>query len=152
MDLVTFLTIEYSKNNTQTNFSFIVPDYYNISFLSVKNEGEIQESRGNQNQKAIQDYENYLDSLIDEDDVIFTNLKSYVRISYLNFENKRNNNYYEVGLVSGNYIDSLSGQAKFEEYKKLFKPSTTIEFSKADAIRKFRYMNKQITKSSTKLH
>lgn len=148
IDMATFFNINYTIFNDYNSFSFIVPDYYNINYNTGKIDGEIQEAKGIKNQKTIYDFQNQLDSLITSNHYINSKLTTYVKITYLNFENKKTSNYYEVDFMKGNYIDSIIGKKKFEEYNNLYKSETIIDFSNPNALEKLKYMTKNFKKQN----
>uniref|UniRef100_UPI00261DFD23 hypothetical protein n=1 Tax=Fluviicola sp. TaxID=1917219 RepID=UPI00261DFD23 len=141
IEIATFFDVTYMKDNKQKIFQFIVPDYYNTNYKTGKTEGEIQESTGYRNQKQLHIFQKQLDSLTKKQDIIYGNLKSFVRIKYLNFENKSVSCYYEVNLFGGNYIDSIIGKKRFENYHNLYRTNKIIDLSNPNASNKVSYMN-----------
>ena len=116
IDIACFLNLKLTdyKNNQKTK-KFEVYHYYDTTFLSGKNSDTIQESTGYLNhlryvafEKAIYTELNKKFQFVDPD------LKVYVKISYLSFQNEKKIEYYDVEFLTGNIVNDNSLQKYFD--------------------------------------
>lgn len=118
IETITLLDIEYTNtNNEAKNSRFLIEGYYDTSFLSGKTEGIIETETGHKNNRKEIELENYLVEMIEnQNQFIYTELKTYVQIKYLNFQNESKTEYFDASSISGKLInnDTLS---KYFNYK-----------------------------------
>lgn len=105
---ITLLDIEYTSTKNETkNSLFLIEGYYDTSVLSGKTEGIIQTETGHKNNSKEIELENYLTEMIEnQNQFIFTQLKTFVQIKYLNFQNDSKTEYFDASSISGKLINN----------------------------------------------
>lgn len=108
IETITILDIEYTNTKNEAKHShLLIEGYYDTSFLSGKTEGTIQTKTGHKNNSNEIEFENYLSEMIeDQNQFIYTQLKTYVQIRYLNFQNESKTEYFDASSISGRLINN----------------------------------------------
>jgi hypothetical protein len=108
IETINLLDIEYTNTKNEVKHShLLIEGYYNTSFLSGKTEGIIQTEAGHKNNTKEIELENYLTEMIEnQNQYIYTQLKTYVQIKYLNFQNESKTEYFDASSISGKLINN----------------------------------------------
>ncbi|MEG1228625.1 MAG: hypothetical protein RSD71_07990 [Flavobacterium sp.] len=118
IETITILDIEYTNTKNEVKHSnILIEGYYETSFLSGKTEGAIQTETGYKNNSKEIELENHIIEMIEnQNQFIYAQLKTYVQIRYLNFQNESKTEYFDASFASGKLInnDTLN---KYFNYK-----------------------------------
>jgi len=119
IDIVNHVVFELTNQGNETkNKTFRLDNYYNLNFLSGKNTDTIQVSEGKKNHSLFVDFQRNIEKQLEVKYLYaFCNLKTYAKISFLNFENKKKNEYYEVKFLTGEIIKDTNAVYKYFDIK-----------------------------------
>ncbi|WP_316819095.1 hypothetical protein [Pedobacter nyackensis] len=139
IETVTILDVEYSDINPGTKKSrFLVEDYFNTNFLTGKTEGVIQTITGHRNQFKAYELEKKIESRIEiRNQYVSTRWQTYMQITYLNFENKDQVEYFDASSVSGKLIRNDSLARYFDFKHSPIKADQTIHLNDLEEEEKF---------------
>jgi hypothetical protein len=135
IDIITLVDFKLTKRDNQSlNRTFKLDNYYYMNFLSGKNTDTIQVSAGNMNNSLFIDFQRAIEKQLEEKyQLAFCHLKTYVQISFLNFENKKKNEYYEVKSYTGEIIkDTTSVNEYFEVKSETSRQLERIDLNEVD--------------------
>lgn len=107
VDIINFLDIDVvTKKNIVLNKRFLLNHYYDLNFLSGKNTDTIQTSTAIFNHNNFVNFQHCLeDELKKKFQFVESNLRTFVKIQFLNFRNEKKNEYYEVKFLVGEILN-----------------------------------------------
>jgi hypothetical protein len=131
---INWLEVNYTnKLNESKVVRFLIVGYYDSSFLTGQTDGVIQTEAGYKNNSSAIKLENYIDEIIkNQNQYGYSQLKSYVEIKYLNFENEPKTEYFDASFSSGKLITNDTLSKYFNQESKLFDFSNTINLREID--------------------
>lgn len=134
VNTISFIDIKlYDPQKDVNNRRFALYNYFESSFLSGTNEGILQRTTGYRNNLKIVKFENTLDSLLSlSHQIVNIETETYVRISFLDFRQEFNTEYFKMDTFTGNLMKNVNGQKIFEEHRKLTELNKTIELNFID--------------------
>lgn len=126
---INWLEVRYTnKSNESKLIRFLIEGYYDSSFLTGKTEGVIQTEAGYKNNSSAIKLENYIDEMVkNQYQYVYSQLKSYVEIKYLNFENEAKTEYFDASFSSGKLINNDTLSKYFNQDSKIFDSNKTID-------------------------
>ena len=119
IEIITLVDFEImNRSNEITNKFFKLDNYYNLHALSGKSTDTIQVSTGKENNFLFIDFQKNIERQLKEKyQYAFCDLKTYVKISFLNFENKKKNEYFEISSYTGKIVNDTTSVNKYFDFK-----------------------------------
>lgn len=131
---ITFLDVVYYKNEANNFRRFLLSNYYQTSLLSDKADGLIETKIGDKNNKHAIELGNLLDERLEPNfHYIFPEVHTFVKIKYLNFENKSKTQYFNASFHKATLIDNDTMSKYFETKLPMFNSKNVIHL---DSIQK----------------
>lgn len=118
IEVANFAEIEVlDYSNKQRKELFKIDGYYAFNYLTGTLNDTIQISAGNQNHSAFINFQSNVEKMLKTNyEFVSCDLKTFAKISYLNFENKHKNEYYEVTFLIGEVLkDTINANKYFDE-------------------------------------
>lgn len=108
IEIITWLEVDYSNDDGSKRSSrFMLDGYYNNTFFSTEHSGPVATISGGMNQAKEFALEDYIEEVARfRHAYVNLQVKSFLKIKYLDFENNERVNYYDVSSSSGRYITS----------------------------------------------
>ena len=132
INTISFIDVKMNASEKETKHKrFALYNYFETSFISGINEGILQTTTGYKNNLKIIDFTNSLDSILSLNNQTIVNIQTetYVKISFLDFKQKHNTEYFQVDTFQGNIINNIGGEKLFEEHKTLTETEKTIQLN-----------------------
>ncbi|GIQ57971.1 hypothetical protein Flavo103_11070 [Flavobacterium collinsii] len=119
IDIITLVDLELTnRGNESVNKIFKLDNYYNLNFLSGRITDTIQMSTGKENHSMFVDFQRNIENRLEEKyQYAFCDLKTYVKMSFLNFENKKKNEYYQINSFTGEIMNDTIVVSKYFDLK-----------------------------------
>lgn len=118
IEVANFAEIEVTDHlNREKKELFKLDGYYIFNFLTGKLNDTIQISAGDQNHAAFIKFQSDVEKMLKTNyQYVSCDLKTFAKISYLNFENKHKNEYYEITYLIGEVLnDTVTASNYFNE-------------------------------------
>ena len=136
-EVATVLQCEYlDQNNNFYCADIPVKNYYIVGMIGATNLGILEEkyTAGNyQKLKRLEDNVHKYNRNNDNMSLTFE-LKSYLKIEYVDFINEKEVLYYETDLFKTKSLEPKEGSQKFKYYEKLGNYDVGIDFNRGDAL------------------
>jgi hypothetical protein len=125
---VSVLEIVYQNTNNKIKTSlYLLEGYYNSSIINDQADKLIQTEVGSDNVKQFIKLDRRIDELIEtQNEFVNTQLKTYVCIKYLNFENKQEIEYFDASSTIAKTVDDKTVKDYFEHSNSIFVPAHTL--------------------------
>lgn len=124
---ITFLDISYYYRDQNRFKRFLIPNYYGTSLLSDDTDGIIETKIGDNNNKYIIDLENALEERLGKQFQYFSpKIHTFVKIRFLNFENKTNIQYFNASYNKATLINNDTLSKYFESKLTMFNSKNVI--------------------------
>ncbi|MGX5685684.1 hypothetical protein ACWKWW_14070 [Chryseobacterium cucumeris] len=129
IETISFFDISYNTNENITKSKrFLLYHYYDTTYLYGSNEGIIQRETAYKNNSRAINFEKKIDTTLRKrQQYSYSKISTFMKIEYLNFQNEKKIEYYDVSFNNGKLLNSDTIPKYFQKDNKIFKFENTID-------------------------